>query len=25
MLAMIFGVAGNPVPAGVAAPLPRLK
>ena len=25
MLAMILGVAGNPVPAGVAAPLPKLK
>jgi 4-carboxymuconolactone decarboxylase len=25
MLAMILGVAGNPVPAGVAAPLPVLK
>jgi len=25
MLAMILGVAGNPVPAGVAAPLPMLK
>ena len=25
LLAMILGVAGNPVPAGVAAPLPMLK
>jgi 4-carboxymuconolactone decarboxylase len=25
MLAMILGVAGNPLPAGVAAPLPSLK